>query len=255
MTNHIFLGLSVFIACTVEMVEALVIVLALGIDRGWKSAFIGTVAALLSLGLIVAAFGPILMTISDDSNPALQHLWLVMGALMLIFGVQWVRKALLRIGGVMSIKDRNKVYEATREEARSVKISKNTSIDWYTFVLTYKAVLLEGIEVIFIVITFGVSQQNLSLGIWAALSAFVAVCAIGLALHKPLTKVPETMLKLLVGVVLIAFGTYFGVKGLGINWPHGESAIFGVLAFYSILCYVLIDLIKSGQRASGGRVG
>ncbi|HUB93470.1 MAG TPA: hypothetical protein VMB52_03120 [Verrucomicrobiae bacterium] len=248
MGHSYFLGFTVFIACLVEMVEALTIVLALGITRGWKSVLIATAAALVTLAAIVGIFGRALLSISDDSSPSLRHLWLIMGALLLIFGIQWIRKAILRYSSIVATRDEDAIYEKLKKQARKATVETGDAIDWYSFTAAYKGVLLEGFEVIFIVITFGVSQNNLALGVWAALLALVVVALIGLLIHRPLSRVPENAMKLAVGILLTTFGTYFATEGLGMVWPHGDLAIWGILVFYFLVSVVLVELLKVNRE-------
>jgi uncharacterized membrane protein len=244
-SSGFFVVFTVFVACLVEMVEALTIVLALGISRGWRSVLLATAAAVTTLSLVVLIFGSTLLKISDESNPTLKKLWLVMGTLLLAFGLQWMRKAILRISSLLPSRDEDKAYKKLQNESSKVKLVKGDKIDWYAFVSAYKGVLLEGFEVIFIVITFGVSQGSIVTGTFAALAAFVFVVIVGLLTHKPLSKVPENFMKLVVGVLLTTFGTYYFVKGIGVVWPHGDNAVWGILLFYALLSYSLIKWLKT----------
>lgn len=249
MNHDFFLGFSVFIACLVEMVEALTIVLALGITRGWKSVLLATIAAIATLGIIIAAFGTALTRVSDEAGvgaptAAIRHLWLIVGALLLIFGLQWIRKGVLRAAQLLPSRDEDKAFEELKHRAQGkATVRKHQTIDWYSFVLAYKGVLLEGLEVVFIVIAFGAAQGNLHLGIEAAAAAFVVIAVLGALVHRPLARVPENTMKLAVGVLLTTFGTYFAARGIGVHWPHGDAAVWGILVFYiALVCGLIIWL-------------
>lgn len=234
--NHIFLGFSVFLACIVEMVEALTIVLAIGTTRGWRSTLLAAGAAFIILGGVVGVAWRTLEHVSASSNVTLHWIWLIVGALLLIFGLQWLRKAVLRYVGIMPLHDEEEKYD--RMQAQSKKAGKDvrSGIDWYAFVVVFKGVLLEGLEVVFIVLTFGVAQANMGLGALAALAAFVLVALLGALLHRPLARLPENTMKFAVGIILTTFGTYFGAEGVGVVWPHGQTAILFILAFYLSVC-------------------
>jgi uncharacterized membrane protein len=249
-----FLGLSVFIACVVEMVEALTIILAIGVTRGWRSTLLATGAALVCLVVIVGVFGKTLMhSVSNDSNPTVQRLWIIMGGLLLIFGLQWTKKGILRFTSILPSRDETKVYNRTVEAAKETIKEDEKLIDWYGFVIVFKGVLIEGLEVVFILITFSATQNNLRVGIIAALIAFLVVALMGILIHKPLSRVPENTMKLIVGVLLTTFGTYFSTKGVGVQWPHGEVAIAGILVFYVILTYVFIRILKNNYLIEGAK--
>lgn len=246
--GELFLGISVFVASAVEMVEALTIMLAIGVTRGWRSVYLATAAAFITLAAIVLVFGQALMKISDESDPSVHILWMIAGGLLLIFGLQWMRKPILRISGILPTRDEDAIYQKTKQAAKKTKLKLYQGIDWYSFVIVYKGVLIEGLEVIFIVIAFGAAQSRLSTAVIAASAAFVFICLLGLVIHKPLSRVPENAMKLTVGVVLATFGTYFGLKGVGIFWPFGEWAILGILAFYSFIAYASILVLKEQVR-------
>jgi uncharacterized membrane protein len=254
MNNHIFLGLSVFIACAVEMIEALTIILAIGLTRGWRSTLLAMAAALTSLTIVVMVFGRAFMHIpSDDSNPVLQHVWLIMGSLLLIFGLQWMKKAILRFSGLLAKRDESQAYAKTVREARHASQGRGSVIDWYGFVVVYKGVLLEGLEVVFILIAFGVAQNNFRVGVTAALAALVTVALLGVVVHRPLSRVPENTMKLVVGILLTTFGTYFATEGVGLIWPHGQVIVVGILAFYITLSYLLIITLRRVTRFSAAK--
>lgn len=209
-----------FFACVVEIVEAFTIVLAVGTLRGWRPAAVGTSAALLVLGALVLLLGPLL-----DHIP-LQALQLVIGVLLLLFGMGWLRKAILRAAGVMAMHDEDATFAAETAELRRQTQARPDAQNWIAGLTCFKAVLLEGVEVVFIVIAVGAGGDLL----WpAALGAAIAcalVLLVGFALHKPLSRVPENALKFGVGVMLSAFGVYWTGAGLGIAWPGHDLALF-----------------------------
>jgi uncharacterized membrane protein len=223
MTHDAFLVAASFLACAVEMVEALTIVLAVGVTRGWRSAIIGTIAALCVLGVFVAVLGPALAFVPIDS------LRIFVGCLLLIFGLQWLRKAILRASGFKALHDEDAIFLEEERAAQDASRS-DAAIDWYTFTVAFKGVLLEGLEVAFIVITFGSAQRNVGLAVVGAVAAAVVVLSVGLVVHRPLSRVPENTMKFAVGVMLTTFGMFWSGEGSGVSWPGGDAAIIGLLA-------------------------
>jgi uncharacterized membrane protein len=211
------LALSVFLACAVEAVEALTIVLAVGTTRGWRSALLGAGTALLVLACLVALLGPALTAVP------IGVLRLVVGGLLLVFGLQWLRKAILRAGGVKALHDEELIFERERQAARAGRTA--AGLDSYSLAISFKAVLLEGLEVAFIVLTFGANQDDVPLAAMAAGLAIAVVLAAGLAARAPLARVPENSMKFAVGVLLTTFGVFWGVEGAGAGWPGGEAAL------------------------------
>ena len=218
--NALPLIITVFVACAVEAVEALTIVLATGITREWKSTFQGMGAALVVLAVITAAIGPAV------SHLPLTGLRLVVGALLAIFGLQWMRKAVLRAAGYKALHDEAGAYrrEVAAAEAAARESRRGVS-DWYSFTLAFKGVLLEGLEVVFIVITFGSNQKNVGAAVVGAAAAIIVVTVVGIAVRAPLTKVPENWMKFAVGVMLASFGTFWGAEGAGVAWPGDDAAL------------------------------
>jgi len=218
--NALPLIITVFVACAVEAVEALTIVLATGITREWKSTFQGMGAALVVLAVITAAIGPAV------SHLPLTGLRLVVGALLAIFGLQWMRKAVLRAAGYKALHDEAGAYrrEGAAAEAAARESRRGVS-DWYSFTLAFKGVLLEGLEVVFIVITFGSNQKNVGAAVVGAAAAIIVVTVVGIAVRAPLTKVPENWMKFAVGVMLASFGTFWGAEGAGVAWPGDDAAL------------------------------
>ncbi len=240
-----FLILASFLASAVEMVEALTIVLAVGVTRGWRSALLGVAAATVALAVSVAALGPTLVRIPIDI------LRLIVGALLLIFGLQWLRKAIQRAGGHKALHDEEAVYRQTLEAARGAGEVVRAGVDWYAFTLSFKGVFLEGLEVAFIVLTFGVAQGSIALAALGAGAAVVVVGGAGVLVHRPLTAVPENTLKFSVGAMLTTFGIFWGAEGAGVVWPGGEAAILGVLALVALASLALSAWVGYERKRTG----
>jgi uncharacterized membrane protein len=236
--QDLLLVLSSFLASAVEMVEALTIVLAAGIARGWRSALIGAGAAAVALAVVVAALGPALTVIPIDA------LRLVVGGLLLVFGLQWLRKAILRASGYKPLHDEDEIFARELREAETAPHEERAGVDWYGFTLSFKGVFLEGLEVAFIVLTFGSTNGNIPLAALGAAVAVVLVALVGVLVHAPLTRVPENTLKFTVGIMLTTFGIFWGAEGAGASWPGEDAAIFGVLAFVIGWSALLVGLLK-----------
>jgi uncharacterized membrane protein len=234
--HSVLLVLAAFLACAVEMVEALTIVLAVAVTRGWRSAGWGVAAALGGLAIIVAALGPALAHVPIDS------LRLVVGTVLLVFGLQWLRKAILRASGLKALHDEEAIYEA--EVALLRASGAQPSHDWYAFTVAFKGVFLEGLEVAFIVVTFGGTQRNVGLAALGAGAALVVVLIAGMIVHAPLTRVPENTLKFGVGVMLTSFGIFWGAEGAGVEWPGADASILGVIAFVVVTAFALVALAR-----------
>jgi len=240
-----FLFLATFLASGVEMVEALTIVLAVGVTRGWRSALIGVGAAGLVLAAVVGSLGPALTLVPINA------LRLVVGALLLAFGLQWLRKAILRAGGFKALHDEAAIYEREREEAERAGHVERAGLDWYSFTLSFKGVLLEGLEVAFIVITFGTARSGgVAIAAAAAGAALVVVVLAGIAVRAPLSRVPENTLKFTVGLLLTTFGTFWGAEGAGVSWPGSDAALPVVLAFFLVVSALLVKVLQR-ERAVG----
>jgi uncharacterized membrane protein len=216
------LALSVFLACSVEAVEALTIVLAVGTTRSWSSAMSGVGAATLALAAIVAALGPALTSLPIDL------LRVVVGGLLLVFGLQWLRKAILRASGLKAKHDELQIFKDEAEAARAAG-GKRPGFDGYAFTISFKGVLLEGLEVAFIVLTFGANQHRVPLAAAAAGLAVLVVVAAGVAARAPLARVPENTMKFAVGVMLSSFGMFWGTEGAGASWPGGDAALLAII--------------------------
>ena len=238
-----FLFASAFIASAVEMVEALTIVLASGLARGWRSSLAGLGAATVALAAIVGALGPALTLVP------LSALRLVVGALLLAFGLQWLRKAILRASGYKPLHDEDAIFARELEGARSAAQDQRAGLDWYGFTLSFKGVLLEGLEVAFIVITFGSTQRNVGLAAAAAGAALVLVASVGLLVRAPLGRVPENTMKFAVGVMLTTFGIFWATEGAGAHWPGDDASLPGVLAFVILLSFASVTLLRRRKPA------
>jgi uncharacterized membrane protein len=242
--NALPLILTVFIACVVEAVEALTIVLATGLTREWRSTFQGMAAALVALAVITAAVGPAI------NELPLTALRVIVGALLAIFGLQWLRKAVLRATGYKALHDEASAYlrEVAAAEAAGKQAKRGVS-DWYSFTLAFKGVLLEGLEVVFIVITFGDNQKNIGAAVIGAAAAIIVVTIVGIAVRAPLTKVPENWMKLAVGVMLTSFGTFWGAEGAGVRWPGNDAALLVLIPVVAVVAAACIGWLHSRKAA------
>ena len=247
------LFISVFLACTVEAVEAVTIVLAAGTSRNWRSASQGVIAALILLTALIFTLGPSIEKLPESI------LQLAVGGLLLVFGMQWLRKAILRASGFKALHDEEKIFrEEVQAAEKAARVSHFVVTDWYAFMLSFKGVLLEGLEVAFIVVTFGVIQkgsnpQAFSIALWAALSSVVLVTIAGFVIHKPLSRVPENSMKFIVGVLLTSFGIFWGAEGAGANWPHHDLSLLVIIPSVAALCFLLIEILKA-RKVKGYRV-
>jgi uncharacterized membrane protein len=218
----------------------------MGLTRGWRSTIAGTVAALGCLVVVAAVSGYALINWFPKS--ALQ---LVVGSLLLVFGLQWLRKAILRSSGLKSLHDEEATFREETEAARLAGRETKAGLDWFGFVVSFKGVFLEGMEVIFIVITFGLNAHSMPTAIAAAAVGGAIVLVAGFALHKPLARVPENTIKFAVGLLLSTFGTFWAVEGLGVfgsgssslDWPGGDATILAVLAAWIVLSWLAIRVL------------
>ncbi len=249
MTPTVVLVVSAFLASAVEMVEALTIVLALGVTRGWRSVIIGVVTAFVALAVVVAALGPALTQVPISS------LRLIVGAVLLVFGLQWLRKAILRAGGVRALHDEAEVFAREVDESRHADGRTVAKLDWYAFTLAFKGVFLEGLEVAFIVVTFGSTEGHIGLAAAGAGAALVVVGGVGAVVHRPLSRVPENSLKFTVGIMLSAFGVFWAAEGAGVSWPGEDLAILGLIVFLVAVAFGLISLLRREARLASPAVG
>jgi len=237
----IVLAVAAFLACAVEMVEALTIVLAVALTRGWRSVRLGIAAALAALAVVVALLGPALTLLP------LNALRVVVGFLLLALGLQWLRKAILRAAGYLPLHDEQAIFEREVAETRTSGSAGAGRIDWYAFTLSFKGVFLEGLEVAFIVVTFGAAHDDFPLMIGAAIAALVVVAAIGAVVHGPLSRVPENGMKFGVGLMLTTFGTFWGSEGVGVSWPGEDAAILGLLVVYTAVAFALVRWLRQRE--------
>ena len=225
-----------------EGVEALTIVLAMGVTRGWRSALTGAALATLALAAVIAALGPALTVIP------IEVLRLVVGALLLVFGVQWLRKAILRASGWRAQRDEDSVFDREAAAGRTAAHELRAGLDWYGFTVSFKGVLLEGLEVAFIVLTFGSTQGSIPLAAVGAAAAVVLVVAAGVVVRGPLSRVPENTLAFAVGVMLTTFGTFWGAEGAGVDWPGDDASLPGVLGFVLLISLGYVTALRRRRR-------
>jgi uncharacterized membrane protein len=243
---------SAFAASFVECVEAFTIVLVVGVTINWRSALAGTGAALAILAALVGVFGVALV-----QWVPLDGLRLVVGAILILFGLKWLKKAILRYAGLKALHDEEAIYEHEQAEIRARGEKPSSHINRFGVALALKSVLLEGLEVAFIVITFGVSAAHteaakstgLTSAALGALAAVVAVIVIGTLAHAPLRQVPENTLKFVVGLMLTTFGTFWAGEGLGIVWWGADAALLGLGLAYLALAWVLVTWLRRHARA------
>jgi Ca2+/H+ antiporter, TMEM165/GDT1 family len=225
--------LATFLASAVEFVEALTIVLAMGMTRGWRAALTGVTVAVAALAIVTVVAGYALVEWLPESL-----LQLVVGGLLLIFGLQWLRKAILRSSGLKALHDEDAIFASEREAALAAAEDRRLGLDWFGFVVSFKGVFLEGLEIVFIVITFGLNADSIPTAAAGAGAAGVLVLTAGAVAHRPLSNVPENTIKYAVGILLSTFGTFWAVEGLGLfapgaeslDWPGGDVALLVLLA-------------------------
>ncbi|HTF12465.1 MAG TPA: hypothetical protein VK659_30275 [Asanoa sp.] len=253
MGNHAVWGLAstTFVAAFVEFVEALTIVLAMALTRGWRSALAGTAAAVVALLGFSVVVGYSLATWLPRTV-----LQLVVGTLLLIFGLQWLRKAILRSAGLKARHDEDSAFAAQTAAAAAAGRRSRFGLDWFGFVVSFKGVFLEGVEVVFIVVTFGLNAGNVPVAAAAAVCAGVVVAGIGGVVARPLSAVPENALKYAVGLLLATYGTFWAVEGLGVlhggaslEWPGGDWALAAILAGWLVWSRVLVAILPRVRRS------
>jgi len=229
---------AAFLASLVEAVEALTIVLAVATVRGWRPAGLGAFAGLALLVLIVVALGPLL-----DQVP-LHLLQLVIGILLLLFGMRWLRKAILRAANIIPLHDEATAFKRETEELHEQVRRQEARLDWLAAIASFKAVLLEGLEVVFIVIAVGAGRELLVPASIGAIAACLLVAGAGLVIHRPLARVPENTIKFTVGVMLSAFGVFWTGEGLGVAWPGADLAIVAFAALFLIVALAAVVFIR-----------
>lgn len=227
---------AAFLASLVEFVEALTVVLAVAAVRGWRPALTGTGFGLAALALLVAMLGPALARIP------LELVQLVVGALLLLFGLRWLRKAILRAAGVVALHDEDAAFAAETATLRR-------GADAVGIATAFKIVMLEGIEVVFIVVAIGAAGGLLVPASLGAAAALIVVVALGAALHRPLARVPENALKFAVGILLAAFGTFWTGEGIGVAWPGEDWAVLGLIASFAAIALLTVPLCRASRAA------
>lgn len=241
-------AISTFLASLVEFVEALTIVLVVGVTINWKSALAGAAAAVLALVVLIGIFGTALVVFIP-----IDVLRLAVGIILVLFGLKWLKKALLRYGGHKALHDEEAIYEEEMQAMRARGETVPDKIDGFGFATSFKSVLLEGLEVAFIVITFGtsaaVSDQEKSAGLlYSAIGALVAgilVVVVGSLVRGPLTRLPENTLKFGVGIMLVSFGAFWAGEGLGVEWPGEDLALLGLIAVYLLANFGLVRWLRA----------
>lgn len=231
------LAISVFVASAVEAVEAVTIVLAMGSTRSWSSALTGAGAACLVLAAVTAGLGPAITSLP------INVLRLVVGGLLLVFGLQWLRKAILGASGLKAAHDEEEEF---REQAAAASAAGTVQegLDAYSFTISFKGVFLEGLEIAFIVLTFGANQHRVGLAAVAGLLAVLAVVTVAIMVRRPLSRVPENTMKFAVGVMLTTFGIFWGSEGAGAHWPGGDTALLAVAPLVLAVSLGLVALTR-----------
>jgi uncharacterized membrane protein len=233
------LFLAVFLACVVEAVEALTIVLAAGTSRDWRSVISGVVSGIVLLAVVVAVVGPALTVLP------LSALRLVVGGVLVIFGLQWLRKAVLRACGLRALHDEDAIYATELAAAMAAPAGRSAVvIDWFSFTLSFKSVVLEGLEVAFIVLTFGANEHNIPLAAVAAVTALLGVTMAGVAVRAPLGRIPENTMKFVVGVMLTSFGVFWGAEGAGAQWPGADAALLVLVPVVTGFALALVAVLR-----------
>src|ERR1700674_5049681 len=225
---------AAFLGSAVASVEALTIVLAVGLTRGWRWSLYGTVVALVALAVLVVLFGQVIVARVPESA-----LKLVIGTLIVLFGIRWLHKAVLRSAGVVALHDEEKSYEDTISELKGAARQ-----DWVAFIICLKGVFLEGLEVVFIVIAVGGTSKGLPTAVAGGLLAMVVVAAIGVVVRKPLAQVPENTLKYAVGILLTSLGTFWAAEGMGATWPLDFVSVLAIGAIYFGASRVAVTLLS-----------
>jgi uncharacterized membrane protein len=233
---------AAFLGSLVEAVEALTIVLAVGTVRGWRPARLGMLAGLGALALIVLALGPLL------NRVPLRGLQLAIGILLLLFGMRWLRKAILRAAGIIARHDEELAYASETAVLRAQENRNETRLDWLAALASFKAVVLEGLEVVFIVIAVGAGRGLIVPASLGAIAACLLVAAAGFAVHRPLTRVPENTLKFAVGVMLSAFGVFWIGEGLNVPWPGADLAIVAFAGLFLAVSLAGVGLVRRPSR-------
>ena len=233
-------ALPAFLASIVEFVEALTIVLAVGVTRQWRSALIGTLAAVLVLTLLVGVFGTAIVLFVP-----IAVLRVVVGTFLVIYGLQWLVKAILRAAGAKAKHDEAAIYAREIAAMREEPPVPAVGMDWISFTVAFKGVLLEGLEVAFIVVTFGASAGQIGPAALGAAVAGVLVLIVGVAVHRPLSNVPENGLKFAVGLMLTTFGTFWAGEGIGIDWAWSDATLLALFAIYVVASLAAVWYVRN----------
>jgi uncharacterized membrane protein len=236
-SSAIVLVTAVFLASGVEMVEALTIVVAVGVTRGWRSALEGVVTALVVLAVLVAALGPAIVHFVP-----LSALRVVIGGVLLVFGLQWLRKAVLRAAGLKAKHDEDAIFRQHVEELDTERVGGQR--DSLAFTVAFKGVFLEGLEVVIIVLTLGTTDHRLGLACLAAAAAVVIVGVVGSIVARQLAGVPENAMKTGVGLMLVSFGTFWSGEGIGLHWPGSDLAIPVLVGAYGAWTWLLVMMLR-----------
>ncbi len=226
---------AAFLGSAVESVEALTIVLAVGLTRGWRAPLLGTAAALIALGVLVLVFGQLIVTRVPELT-----LKLIIGTLLILFGLRWLHKAVLRSAGVISMHDEDRAYDSAVKSLAGERSER----DWVGFLLALKGVFLEGLEVVFIVIAVGGTSGRLPIAVVGAVLAMAVVAGAGMVVRHPLARVPENTLKYAVGVVLTSIGTFWAAEGMGVSWPLDFVSIVALIVLFFLASRAAIALIN-----------
>jgi len=233
---------AAFLASVVEVVEAFTIILAVGTIRGWRPAVAGTIAGLIALTATVVLLGPAL------ENIPIQWLQLVIGVLLLLFGLRWLRKAILRYAGLIPLHDETAIFADETAQLKLIALQQRRRLDWIAGITAFKAVLLEGLEVVFIVIAVGAVHGLIWPAAFGAAVAAVLVLLVGYAVHRPLSRVPENALKFGVGVLLSAFGVFWTGEGLGVSWPGSDWALVGFVLVFLLVSFISIRMARHAPQ-------
>lgn len=239
---------AVVLASAVEFVEALTIVLAMGVARGWRSTLWGTGLALVVLAALTVLVGSAIGSVVSEAV-----LQLVIGTLLLVFGLQWLRKAVLRSSGLKALHDEDEIFRTEQEAARAAGTQRRFGLDWYAFVISFKGVFLEGLEVVFIVVTLGRNAGAIGVAAAGAGVAALIVLVVGAVAHRPLSTVPENTLKFAVGLLLATFGVFWVAEGAGafspsgesLEWPGGDVALLVLLAAWGAASWAAVRYLRA----------
>ena len=235
MGQQLFIFGAAFLGSAVETTEALTIVLAVGLTRGWREPLLGALLAIVLLGLLVLVFGQLIVTTIPE-----WALKLLVGTLLLLFGLRWLHKAVLRSAGVVAMHDEVRAFQDTVNQLGEAV----TRRDWVGFILALKGVFLEGLEVVFIVLAVGGPGHAWTAAITGGLTAAAVVAAAGLAVRKPLARVPENTLKYAVGILLTSLGTFWAAEGMGASWPGDFLSIFALAGIFVVASRLAVTLIR-----------